>query len=156
MIAAGVAAVLVIGVVLVLVLTSGGDKPPAGNAIGDTARPPAAASPPASTALTKAERAATPVAVLNGTTQTGLASAVARTIEKKGFTILATETNADQQIAATTVSYATGDERAARAVAKIMDVPASAVQPIDTNTSVAAAPEAKIVVLVGSDKSGAG
>jgi len=94
--------------------------------------------------------------VLNGTTQTGLASAVARTIEKDGFTILATETNADQQIAKTTVSYATGNERAARAVSQIMKIPTSAIRPIDANTSVAASPEAKIVVLVGSDKSGAG
>ncbi len=157
-IAAGGVAVLVAGVVLVMVLTGGSDDPPATNQIGD-ARPPAAASPPPPpppTALSKADRGATPVTVLNGTTQTGLASAVARTIEKDGFTILATETNADQQIAKTTVSYATGSERAARAVAQIMKVPASAIRPIDANTSVAASPEAKIVVLVGSDKSGAG
>jgi LytR cell envelope-related transcriptional attenuator len=155
--AAAAATVLVLGVVLVLVLTSGGiDKPPAGNQIGD-ATPPAAVSPPAAgSGLTKTERAATSVAVLNGTTQTGLASAVAQTIEKQGFTILATKTNADQQIATTTVSYSLGNERAARAVAQIMRVPASAIGPIDANTSVAASPGAKIVVIVGTDKSGAG
>jgi hypothetical protein len=156
-IVAGSVAVLVAGVVLVLVLTGGSDTPPASNQIGD-ASPPAAATPPppAPAALTKADRAAMPVTVLNGTTQTGLASAVARTIEKDGFTILATETNADQQIAKTTVSYAPGNERGARAVAQIMKVPASAVRPVDANTSVAASPESKIVVIVGSDKSGAG
>jgi hypothetical protein len=156
-IVAAAAVVLVLGIVLVLVLTSGGtNTPPAGNQIGD-ATPPAAVPPPAAASgLTKAERAATSVAVLNGTTQTGLASAVAQTIEKKGFTILATKTNADQQIATTTVSYSLGNERAARAVAQIMRVPASAIGPIDANTSVAASPEAKIVVLVGTDKSGAG
>jgi hypothetical protein len=154
---AGAVAVLVAGVVLMLVLTGGSDDPPANNQIGD-ASPPAATPPPppAPATLSKADRAATPVTVLNGTTQTGLASAVARTIEKDGFTILATETNADQQIAKTTVSYATGSDRAARAIAQIMKVPTSAVRPIDANTSVAASPEAKIVVLVGSDKSGAG
>ncbi|HEV7804576.1 MAG TPA: LytR C-terminal domain-containing protein [Solirubrobacteraceae bacterium] len=156
-IVAASAVVLVLGIVLVLVLRSGGtEKPSAGNQIGD-ASPPAAVSPPApASGLTKAERTATSVAVLNGTTQTGLASAVAQTIEKKGFTILATKTNADQQIATTTVSYAPGGERAARAVAQIMRVPSSAIGPIDANTSVAASPEAKIVVLVGTDKSGAG
>ena len=154
---AGSVAVLVAGVVLVLVLTGGSDTPPANNEIGD-ATPPAATPPPppAPPALTRADKAATPVTVLNGTTQTGLASAVARTIEKDGFTILATETNADQQIAKTTVSYAAGNERAARAVAQIMKVPTSAVRAIDANTSVAASPESKIVVIVGSDKSGAG
>jgi len=156
----GLAAVIAVGVLLMFVLPIGGgsDDPPAGNAVGDVSPPPAAAPPPPTPAssLTKAERAATPVAVLNGTTQTGLASAVARTIEKSGFTILATETNADQQIAATTVSYSSGNERAARAVAQIMKVPSTAVQPIDTNTTIAANPEAKVVVLVGSDKSDTG
>ena len=156
----GLAAVIAVGVLLMFVLPIGGgsDDPPAGNAVGDVSPPPAAAPPPPTPAssLTKAERAATPVAVLNGTTQTGLASAVARTIEKNGFTILATETNADQQIAATTVSYSSGNERAARAVAQIMKVPSTAVQPIDTNTTIAANPEAKVVVLVGSDKSDTG
>jgi hypothetical protein len=155
---AAASVVLVFGIVLVLVLTSGGpDKPSAANQIGD-ATPPAAPPPPppATSGLTKAERLATPVAVLNGTTQTGLASAVGRTIEKKGFTILPVETNADQQIATTTVSYAPGNERAAHAIADIMDVPEASIRPVDANTSVAASPEAKIVVLVGSDKSGAG
>jgi hypothetical protein len=153
-VAGGVVAVVV---VLVLVLTGGSDRPPASNQIGDASPPAATPPPPPSAAsLTKAERAAAPVTVLNGTTQTGLARAVAATIEKKGFTILNTETNADQQIAKTVVSFAAGSERAARAVAQIMKIPTSAVRPIDANTSVAASPEAKIVVLVGSDKSGAG
>jgi hypothetical protein len=94
--------------------------------------------------------------VLNGTTTTGLARGVADKLEKSGFTILSVGDNADQAIATTTISYSTGNERAARTVAQIMDVSSAAVKPIDTNTSVAVAPEAKVVVIVGNDRSTTG
>ena len=150
LIAGGLVSAVVV-VVLVIVLTSGGgETPPADNEIGD-ATPPAAAPPPA--ASPRVDRKATQVAVLNGTTQAGLAGSVANTIETKGFTIHSRGNNADQQIATTTVSYADGSEPAARLVAQIVGVPATAVRPIDANTAAAVAPEAKVVVIVGNDKS---
>jgi hypothetical protein len=144
-----------LAVVLVLVLLFGGgsDTPPADNEIGSSSPPPAASK--ASTA-TKVNRKATQVAVLNGTTQTGLARNVGNKLESSGFTILSVGDNADQTIATTTISYAQGSEKAARVVAQIMDVPGSAVQPIDLNTSAAVQPEAKVVVIVGSDRSSTG
>ncbi|MEJ7796973.1 MAG: LytR C-terminal domain-containing protein [Solirubrobacteraceae bacterium] len=154
LIGGGVCAVLAAAVGLTLLLTGGGDTPSADNAIRDTPPPPAASSPFSSS--TSVDRKATQVAVLNGTTQTGLASAVSRTIEGKGFTMLPVDTNPDQEIATTTVSYVPGSGRAARIVARTMEIGATAVQPIDTDTATVASSEAKVVVLVGSDKSDAG
>jgi hypothetical protein len=150
----GVAGVLVVVMVLVLLLTGGSDTPPKDNEIGG-ATPPAASAPASSTA-TKVDRKATQVAVLNGTTQTGLARNVGNKLESSGFTILSVGDNADQQIATTSISYVDGSERAARVVAQIMGVPATAVQPIDLNTSAAVDPAAKVVVVVGSDRSNTG
>jgi hypothetical protein len=96
------------------------------------------------------------VSVLNGTTQAGLAGSVANTIEQKGFTIRSRGNNADQRVARTTVSYAEGSEPAARIVAQIVGVAATAVQPIDANAAAAVPSDVKVVVIVGSDKSATG
>jgi transketolase C-terminal domain/subunit len=141
--------VLVVGIVIVL-LTTSGDKPTAGNSIGATP------APAGSSSSTRIDRKATQVAVLNGTTQTGLARGVGNKLQDRGFTILSVGDNADQQIATTTVSYAAGKESAARVVARIVGVTGSAVKPIDTNTATAVAPEASVVVTVGNDRSSTG
>jgi hypothetical protein len=158
----GIAAVAV-AVVLMLVLTGGDAKQPPndfGNtptqetqgtssstgtgSEGGTATP---GSP-----LTAAERRATKVAVLNGTTQSGLARNVGDKIQKARFTIESVGNNADQRIPATSVSYRDGNEPAARAVAKLVGVSASSVQPADANA--AAAADADVIVTVGLDQSG--
>jgi len=146
--------VLVLGVVLVLALTGGSDSPPASNEIGGSPPPPAASKAPS--ASTKIDRKATRIAVLNGTTQTGLARNIGNKLESSGFTILTVGDNADQRITTTTISYAAGSEKAASVVAKIMDVPTSGVKAIDTNTAAAVSSEAKIVVVVGGDRSSTG
>ncbi len=151
----GVGGVIAVVIVLVLLLTGGSDTPPKDNEIGGVSPPPAAPAPASSTA-TKVDRKATQVAVLNGTTQTGLARNVGNKLESSGFTILSVGDNADQQIATTSISYVDGSDRAARVVAQIMDVPSTAVQPIDLNTSAAVDPAAKVVVVVGSDRSNTG
>ncbi len=99
LIAGGAAAALAVVVVLAVLLTGGSDAPPADNAIGDS--PPPAGSAPAA-ATPKVDRKATQVAVLNGTTQNGLAGSVASKIEDRGFTILSKGNNADQKVATTT------------------------------------------------------
>ena len=152
LIVGAIVAVLAIGLVVVL-LSSGGDKPAADNAIREASTPPAAGP---ATPARRVDRKATQVAVLNGTTQTGLARDVGNKLQEKGFTILSVGDNADQQIATTTVSFSDGNEPAARIVAKIVGVATTAVQPIDTNTAAAVAPEAKVVVVVGGDRSSAG
>jgi hypothetical protein len=154
MIAGGSAAAIAVVVVLVLLLTGGSDTPPVDNEIGGSGPPPAASKP--TSAATKIDRKATQIAVLNGTTQTGLARNVGNRLEGSGFTILTVGDNADQQIATTTISYVDGAEKAARVVAQLMDVPAASVRPIDTNTAAAVRPEAKVVVVVGSDRSSTG
>ena len=154
-IAGGVLGVIAIGVVLMLLLTGGGDSPPADNEIGSSSPPPAASKPQAASA-TKVDRKATRVAVLNGTTQTGLARNVGNKLESSGFTILTVGDNADQTITKTTISYADGNEKAAQVVAQIMDLPSSGVKPIDLNTATAVQPDAKVVVVVGSDRSSTG
>ncbi|HEX4362961.1 MAG TPA: LytR C-terminal domain-containing protein [Solirubrobacteraceae bacterium] len=161
LIGGGALAVIAIVVVVVLSMT-GKSSPPAPNKVGAT---PATHSPqkstsgslassPSSTALTSAQKRATNVAVLNGTTQNGLGRAVADTVEAKGFTIAgaAAGTNSDQDIQTTTISYTPGNKEAALEVAKVVQVDRSSVQPAGTTTS--AAPDADVVVIVGFDKSG--
>lgn len=155
-----------VAAVLMLVVTGGGETP-APNDFGNT--PPAqkaeggagasgtagsegTSGRSASSGLTVAERRATKVAVLNGTTQTGLARSVGDKIEKERFTIGSIGTNADQQIPATVIAYTEGNEPAARAVAQIVGVSAAAVQPADANASASA--DADVVVTVGLDQTG--
>jgi len=157
----GLAAVLA-AVVLMLVLT-GGEDAQAPNDFGNTPAQDAEPSPSgtsaqaasgagASSGLTAAERRATKVAVLNGTTQTGLARSVGDKIEKARFTLGSIGTNADQQIPTTIIAYTSGHGPAARAVAKLVGVPASTVQLADANASAAA--DGDVVVTVGLDQTG--
>ncbi len=158
-IGSGIAVVLV-AVVLMVVLT-GGDDTQTPNDFGNTpaqeteapAATPSGADPEAGSAgLTAAERRATKVAVLNGTTQSGLARNVGDKIEKARFTIESVGNNADQQIPTTIVSYTAGNDAAARAVAKLVGVDTAGVQPADANA--AAAADADVIVTVGLDQSG--
>ena len=162
----GGAVTVIVVAVLVVVLTRGGETPPPPNDFGNApsaqepADTPGAADEPASSgsgassssALTSAERRATNVAVLNGTTQTGLARSVGDEIQKEGFKIGGVATNADQSVPTTIIAFTPGNERAAREVAKIIGVDSGSVQAADANTIVAA--EADVVVTVGADKLG--
>jgi hypothetical protein len=161
----GGVAVVLVAVVLMIVLT-GGDNTQKPNDFGDTpagqsgsgagatsaAGSPAGSGGAGSSSLTVAQRRATKVAVLNGTTQTGLARNVGDKIEKARFTLGSIGTNADQQIPTTIVAYNSGHETAARAVAKIVGVPAGSLHPADANASAAA--DADVVVTVGLDQTG--
>ena len=158
-------AVVLVGVVLMLVLT-GGEETQQPNDFGNTPTQPAEGGSGAAAGsgtggsgtgssagtLTAAERRATQVAVLNGTTQTGLGRNVGDKIEKARFTLGSVATNSDQQIPTTIVAYSAGNEAAARAVAKIVGVPTNSVQLADANT--AAAATADVVVTVGLDLTG--
>ncbi|MFP5362496.1 MAG: LytR C-terminal domain-containing protein [Thermoleophilia bacterium] len=165
MIVGGAVALVLVGVVLMVSLT-GDDSAPPENNFGNTpsVEDPAAAAgagasesgsgsgsaPASAAALTSAERRATNVAVLNGTTQTGLARAVANKVQEDGFTIASVATNADQSVPTTIVSYGGDNEPAALAVAKIIGIDRGSVQAADANTSAAAT--ADVIVIVGSDQ----
>jgi len=156
----GAVVVLVAAVGLMLMLTGEEPKPPP-NGIGSagTAPAPGATEDPGASAdeepsgaasSNAVDRPATNIAVLNGTTQTGLARGVADKLEKAKFTIKTVGNNADQRVPRTIVSYTEGNERAANLVAEVIDVDRSVVQPSDRNATVSA--EADVVVTVGTDQ----
>jgi hypothetical protein len=153
----GAAVVTVLAVVVVMLLSSGNDTTTKPNDFGSVTQPSAAGAQSGSPANAGAatpglDRRATRVAVLNGTTQTGLARAVADKIEQAKFTIAGTQNNADQSVPTTTVSYRAGNQRAAQVVAQVIGIDSSSVQAVDANTSAAA--DADVVVIVGADKIG--
>jgi hypothetical protein len=155
---AAVVSVLVASVLLV-VLTSGNNDATKPNDFGSVTQPSGASAAPGGSSTNGSaaipsglDRRATRVAVLNGTTQTGLARAVADKIEQARFTIAGTENNADQAVPTTTVSYRDGNQHAAQIVAQVIGIDSSSVQAVDANTSAAA--DADVVVIVGADKIG--
>lgn len=133
----------------------------------DSPSKPAASNTAPTQQTTRAARQTTPataapahdrvtVAVLNGTTTAGLANTVSTTLVSDGF-LRGQVTNAsDQQRSVTVVSYFGGHEAEAQEVAKTLDVPADAVQPIDADTEAACAQgatcAATVVVTVGADR----
>ncbi|MGI9097183.1 MAG: LytR C-terminal domain-containing protein, partial [Solirubrobacteraceae bacterium] len=154
----GAVATVLAAAVLMYTLTRD-DPAPKPNDFGSVTQPSATPAEPGATSTlarpgtpASVNRRATRVAVLNGTTQTGLARAVADKVEQARFTIAGTENNADQAVPTTTVSYRSGNERAAQIVAQAIGVDRSSVQPVDANTSAAA--DADVVVIVGADKIG--
>jgi hypothetical protein len=150
----GAVAAVIVAVVVAIALTSGNETPKP-NDFGSVTAPAAAGQPGGSSTTASAsalDRRATRVAVLNGTTQTGLARAVADKIEQARFTLAGTGNNADQAVPTTTVSYRDGNESAAQTVAQIIGVDRTSVQAVDANTSAAA--DADVVVIVGADKIG--
>jgi hypothetical protein len=91
----------------------------------------------------------TTVAVLNGTTSTGLAGALADQVEGEGYQRGAVATNPDQGIQESTVYYADGERATAREVAQLLSI--ENVEAIEPETQ-SLAPEADIVVLAGADQ----
>lgn len=161
MIVGGAFAATLVAVVLVLTLAGEDESAQPQNNFGNTPSVEQAPSGSSSSeggsgssspaaALTSAERRATNIAVLNGTTQTGLARAVANKIQEDGFTIGGVATNADQSVPTTIVSYTADNEPAAVAVAKVIGIDRGSVQAADANT--AAAADADVIVTVGSDQ----
>jgi hypothetical protein len=154
----GAVAAVLVAVVLMIALTQGDDTPSKPNELGVVTSPASSPAPggssttPTAAGPSAVDRRATRVAVLNGTTQTGLARTVADEVEKARFTISGTENNADQAVPTTTVSYSAGNQRAAQIVAQVLGIDRASVQPVDANSSVAA--DADVVVIVGADKIG--
>ena len=96
------------------------------------------------------EAGETTVAVLNGTTQPGLAKRLADRLAGAGYEQPSAETNTrDQAVAASTVFYGDGFRGQASRVARRLEI--TAVEPMDAETR-AVAPSADVVVLVGADQ----
>jgi hypothetical protein len=146
-------AVLVLGGGAFAVSQLGGDDtPPAPNRAAPPPNQPETGGTGATGSEEPAKTAAeTNVAVLNGTTFTGLAGQLAdRVSQEGGYERGATETNTrDQTIQTSTVFYADGFRSQARKVAELLSI--SAVEPVDEETQ-ALAPDADVVVLAGADQ----
>jgi len=155
---AGIAAVVVLAVIAVVVLSSGGGTTGAQSAssTGATPRHAAATHGTAPPAAAPAHDRVT-VAVLNGTATQGLANTIATTLTNAGFVRGPVGNASDQQRSVTVVSYFGGHEADAKEVAKTLNVPADAVQPIDADTEAACARSTgscavPVVVTAGADR----
>jgi hypothetical protein len=147
--------VLVVAAAVIARVVAGGDekKPaPAPNTVGPA---PSAATPSgggsAPPATTKAQRAETNVAVLNGTTVTGLARSVATRLEDQGFATVAVTDASNQAQSDTKVEYTAGHRDEARDVARTLRVPAAQVVAASAVDSTTAGPNAEVVVVVGQN-----
>jgi hypothetical protein len=147
----------VIAVAAILLFGGGGDKPkPKPN----TVAPPSssaqsdggASSGSTKKAAPKLNRGATTVAVLNGTTVTGLAREASTKVIGKGYREgVVTNDQTNQQHPVTEVFYEPNAKTAALDVAKILGVKAANVKPMDANARVLA-DRAQVAVFVGADK----
>jgi hypothetical protein len=155
-----VVAVAAVAIFAVLHFVVGGDdnKPAAKP---NTVAPPAAATRTTSTSdasnggtgAAKVDRGKVRVAVLNGTTFTGLARSASDKLTKAGFqpgTVTNDTTN--QSRSATAVFYGDNQKNAALEVAKLIGIGRDAVQPLDANTRAVAGQDADVVVSVGADQ----
>ncbi|HEX6696145.1 MAG TPA: LytR C-terminal domain-containing protein [Solirubrobacteraceae bacterium] len=150
-----VGVIAVLAVAGILIFGGGGDKPaPKPNTVAQPTTDTAAsgASTPAK-APVKLNRKAVPLAVLNGTTVTGLARGAADKLTAKGYNEpnVVTNDTTNQQRPTTQVYYEAKAHAAALDVAKILGVPTSQIKPMDANAR-ALADRAQVAVFVGGDK----
>ena len=141
------------GTFLVAQLVGGDESPPPPN---EAAPPPTQTAEPGSdggdggSAAQAAPRGETNVAVLNGTTFTGLAGRIADEVAQEGYVRGISETNTrDQTIEDSVVYYADGMRASAQQVARLLSI--DQVEAIDAETQ-AIAPDADVVVLAGADQ----
>jgi len=154
---AGLGVIAVVAIAALVASRGGSDSPSSAQTSAGSA--PTQQTSPAASRTTSAAAPAhdkITVAVLNGTPTAGLASTVASTLAADGF-VRGNVTNAsDQQRSVTVVSYFGGHEAEAQEVAKALNVPSDAVQPIDADTEAACAQggtcAATVVVTVGADR----
>ena len=152
-----VGVVAVLAVAGILIFGGGGDEPaPKPNTVAqpatdDTAAADGAATP--SKAPAKVNRKAVPLAVLNGTTVTGLARGAADKLTQKGYNEpnVVTNDTTNQAPQDSQVFYEGKARAAALDVAKILGVPTTQVKPMDANAR-ALADRAQVAVFVGADK----
>jgi hypothetical protein len=115
------------------------------------AAPPPAQEPPAQTTPVHPVRPTT-VAVLNGTTVTGLARAAANTLTANGFRAgVITNDTTNQQRQRTTIYYESGYRKQAQTAAGRLHVGLHRILPMDADARVAA-DRAEIAVFIGADK----
>jgi hypothetical protein len=140
-------------VVLAIALGGGGNDN-ASSPVTNSVKPPVSeegtsTSPAAADSRPRSE---TTVAVLNGTTISGLAARTAEKLKEAGYSLGTVADAQEQNRSATLVQYVQGAQREARAVARLIGVGADAVSPVDVNTRTVAGDNARVVVTVGADQ----
>jgi hypothetical protein len=148
--------VAVLAVAGILIFGGGGDEPtPPPNTVAqpttaDADTPNGSATPKAPA---KVNRKSVPLAVLNGTTVTGLARGAADKLTTKGYNEpnVVTNDTTNQARPTTQIYYEAKVRAAALDVAKILGVPTAQVKPMDANAR-ALADRAEVAVFVGADK----
>ena len=150
-----VGVIAVLAVAGILIFGGGGDKPaPKPNTVAQPTTDTAAnGSSTPSKAPVKLDRKAVPLAVLNGTTVTGLARGAADKLTAKGYNEpnVVTNDTTNQRRPTTQVFYEAKARAAALDVAKILGVPTAQIKPMDANAR-ALADRAQVAVFVGADK----
>jgi hypothetical protein len=149
-------AIAVVAVAGILLFGGGGDSPPSKpNSVAQPTTGNAGAANGSATpkAPARLNRKAVPLAVLNGTTVTGLARGAADKLTAKGYNEpnVVTNDTTNQARPATQVFYEPKARAAALDVAKILGVPTAQVKPMDANAR-ALSDRAEVAVYVGADK----
>jgi hypothetical protein len=144
------AAVLVVVVLLVSGVVGGSDDKTGGSSkAADTTASPASTTASGATIPAPEDTA---VAVLNGTTVTGLAKQAADRLQARGYQVPTTTDAADQATQTSQVAYSDGFEGSAKRVAKIVGVSSSQIVPLDASTRAVAGDAVSVVVTMGLDK----
>jgi len=131
------------------VLGGGSDDATTSNAGATTPATGQATTPAGSTTTAPAETA---VAVLNGTTITGLARNAADKLQANKYDVVRVTDAADQAQQTSQVAYADGFDGTARRIARLVGISSSEVQPLDASTRAVAGDNAVVVVTMGADK----
>jgi hypothetical protein len=115
-----------------------------------TRRLPSVSIVPSTTLRAPRSPADVKVLVANGTSTTGLATKTADFLRRSNYNSLS-PTDATKNLDATIVAYRADYESEARVLAQLLQVPLSAVRPLDDNTPVSDNRGADVVVVAGSD-----
>jgi hypothetical protein len=150
--------IAVLAVAGILIFGGGSDEPPAKpNTVAQPTSDDTGAANGGSTTPSKAparvNRKAVPLAVLNGTTVTGLARGAADKLTQKGYNEpnVVTNDTTNQARPTTQIFYEARARAAALDVAKILGVPSAQIKAMDANAR-ALADRAEVAVFVGADK----
>jgi hypothetical protein len=104
----------------------------------------------AGTTTTTTPPSKVPVVVANGSNVTGAAGSISTQLQAAGWQVLPAE-NATSNVTASVVYYVAGFQPSAAAIAKLLGVPTSGIQPLTSAAPVGAVGAADVVVVVGPD-----
>ncbi len=148
-----IVAVAVVLITQVFSSDSGTTTPPTPNTVGSSTQTTSTSGTSTTKSTATVDRANTQVAVLNGTTVTGLARGAADKLTAAGYKKVGpvTTDTSNQARPSTVVFYEPAARATALDAAKVVGVARGALQPMDQNTRVLGQ-NAPVVVIVGADQ----